>query len=792
MKFSESWLREWVNPQIDSAELVSRLTMAGLEVDSIEPVAPEFSGVVVGEITAIEPHPNADKLRVCRVAGGPQGEVQVVCGAPNARQGLKVPFATVGAQLPGDFRIRRAKLRDVESLGMLCAEKELGVSDADEGLWELPADAPVGDDLRVYLGLNDQMIEVDLTPNRGDCLSIRGLAREAGVVTDSDVTAAALEPVAADIADTFPVTLSAQEACPRYVGRVVRNINPGVETPLWMQEKLRRSGIRSIDPVVDITNYVLLELGQPMHAFDLDTLRGAIDVRMSTPGESLRLLDGSDVQLSADTLVIADAEKAVAMAGIMGGEETAVSPATRNIFLESAFFSPLAIAGKARSYGLHTDSSHRFERGVDTALQELAIERATALLLDIVGGEAGPISVVESPDCLPQAATITLRKARLEQQLGMEFESQAVETMMQRLGLQTLASDADGWEFKSPSWRFDLAIEADLVEEVARVHGYNRLPTATPASALEIRASNERALGLPQLREQLIARGYQEAISYSFVDPAVQKVLEPALEPVPVSNPISSDMSVMRTTLWSGLLPAVRYNLNRQKQRVRLFETGLRFLPGGELKQERVIAGAVTGAREAEGWASTKQAADFYDIKADVEALLNTGCNGADYRWQATAHPALHPGQSASVERDGELVGFVGKLHPLVQKELDISQPVFVFELCLEKLLDSDLPLFKDLSRFPEVRRDLAVIVDENLSSANLLKAVKDSAGDQLTTLKIFDVYQGKGVELHRKSVAMGLTFRHASRTLTEQEINDAVDRVVAELSEKFDASLRG
>ena len=796
MKFSESWLREWVSPDIDTAELVARLTMAGLEVDAVEPVAPAFSGVVVGEITAIKPHPNADKLRVCQVAfsskeKGPDGEVQVVCGAPNARLGLKVPFATVGAKLPGDFKIKKAKLRDVESFGMLCAEKELGVSDADEGLWELPADATVGENIRACMNLDDQLIEVDLTPNRGDCLSIRGLARETGVIGNSAVNEQACESVAATIDDIFPITLSAPEACARYAVRVIRNINPDAETPLWMREKLRRSGIRSIDPVVDVTNYVLLELGQPMHAFDLAKLQGGIDVRMATQGEALTLLDGSEVELNSDTLVIADQEKAVAMAGIMGGTGTAVSSETRDIFLESAFFAPLAIAGKPRNYGLHTDSSHRFERGVDASLQEQAIERATALLLDIVGGEPGLVTVVESEEHLPNRQVVTLRKERLEQQLGMTFEPSAVESMMSGLGLGLISSDEKGWAFEVPSWRFDIAIEADLVEEVARIHGYNHLPTSSVSSPLNIQAGDERVLSVSSLRQQLVARGYQEAISYSFVDPEVEKILSQDISPVVLANPIASDMGVMRTTLLSGLLPALRYNLNRQQSRVRLFETGLRFIKGSELRQERVITGVITGSRDPEGWSNSKAEVDFYDLKGDVEALLAVGQNADDFQWLGDNQPALHPGQCARLERKGELVGIIGKLHPQVQKALEINQAVYCFELVLEKLLDSELPAFEDISKFPEVRRDLAVIVDEKTPVSDLVNAVTKEVGEQLTDLKVFDVYQGKGVDNHRKSVAMGLTFRHASRTLAEEEINAEVDKVVNALEVQFSARLR-
>lgn len=793
MKFSESWLREWVNPSVDTEELVAQLTMAGLEVDAVEPVAPEFSGVVIGQIISAEQHPNADKLRVCQVAGGDAEVTQVVCGAPNAREGIKIPFATVGAKLPGDFKIKKAKLRDVESFGMLCGSDEVGLGEASEGLWELPADAPVGADLRDYLNLDDQIIEVDLTPNRGDCLSIRGLARETGVLNLSPVSEQSCDIVPASITDSFNIELQAPAACPRYACRVIKNVDVSAESPMWLQEKLRRSGVRSIDAVVDVTNYVMLELGQPMHAFDFAKLDGSIIVRMAEQGEKLRLLDGSEVELNADTLVIADQKKAVAMAGIMGGADTAVSSETRDIFLESAYFDPIAIAGRSRAYGMHTDSSHRFERGVDPKLQEVAIERATALLLDIVGGEVGPVSIVEIQGSLPQEAEVTLTRARLEQQLGLSLEDKQIEEMLERLGLNILSTSEAGWLCKAPSWRFDIAIEADLIEEVARIYGYNRLPTSTVSSELPIEVTPETKRELPRLRQQLVARGYREAITYCFVDPEVQKQLTPDIEAVVLANAIASDMSEMRTTLWSGLLPAVRHNLNRQQSRVRLFETGLSFVPeNGQLQQKSMIAGVITGSSTPESWVNDQVPVDFYDVKADVEALLKLSQVFDQFEFVKGNHPALHPGQCARIERQGELVGWLGQLHPRVHKALDLSQAVFVFELCLKPVLNDEIPAFKGLSKFPEVRRDLALIIDEDVSAGDLCHTVRQNAGGHLVDLKVFDVYQGKGIENNRKSIALGLTFRDSSRTLAEDEINVAVEEVVNALEKQHAASLRG
>jgi phenylalanyl-tRNA synthetase beta chain len=792
MKFSESWLREWVDPAIDSQALAHQLTMAGLEVDGVEPAAGDFSGVVVGEILACEPHPDADKLSVCRVSGSPEGEQQVVCGAPNARAGLKVPFALVGAELPGALKIKRAKLRGVESAGMLCAGDELGLSDEDDGLLELPADAPVGESLRDYLALDDTLIEVDLTPNRGDCLAIRGLAREVAVLCRLDQETPDLAPVPAAVEDRFPVSLDAGDKCPRYAGRVIRDIDIARPSPLWLVEKLRRCGVRSIDAVVDVTNYVMLELGQPLHAFDLDKLDGGIQVREAKQGEKLEMLDGATTEFRSGTLAIADGQGAVAMAGIMGGRATAVSAQTRDLFLESAFFNPLAIVGQARYYGLHTDSSHRFERGVDPALCKLAIERATALLLDIVGGKPGPVVVEELQEHLPRLATVQLSLARLRQQLAFSIEAGEVRDILVRLGLEVTAENAQGWTLTVPSWRFDLAIEADLVEEVARVYGYNRLPITTVKSALAIEPGREARLPLSAMRNVLVERGYREAITYSFVDPALQAKLNPGVQALPVANPIASDMAQMRTSLWPGLIRALRHNINRQQSRVRLFEAGLRFLPGETLRQEPMLAGLIYGERWPESWNHGREKVDFFDIKGDVEALLALTGEEDRFRFEPMEHPALHPGQSAAILKAGEPVGILGRLHPSLQKDLDLEQPVYLFDMQQEPLRETRIPSFREVSRFPGLRRDIAVIVDRAIAVQPLLDTVRRAAGPLLVDLKVFDVYEGKGIENNRKSVALGLTFQEESRTLNESEVNAAVNAVVDRLKEEHRASLRG
>ncbi|KJS76174.1 MAG: phenylalanyl-tRNA synthetase [Pseudomonas sp. BICA1-14] len=791
MKFSEQWLRSWVNPQVSREELVARLSMVGLEVDAVTPVAGSFSGVVVGEVLETVQHPDADKLRVCQVSNGSE-TFQVVCGAPNVRPGLKIPFAMIGAQLPGDFKIKKAKLRGIESNGMLCSETELQVGGDDSGLMELAGDAPVGTDFREYLGLDDASIEIGLTPNRGDCLSIAGLAREVGAIYGSLVSPVQFTVAPFHHDDTRPVEVLAPKACPRYLGRVVRNVDLSRPTPLWMVERLRRSDIRSIDAVVDVTNYVMLELGQPLHAFDLAEIKGGIRVRMAEEGEKLVLLDGQEIALRADTLVIADHQRALAIAGVMGGEHSGVSTATQNIFLESAFFDTIALAGKARSYGLHTDASHRYERGVDSQLARQAMERATSLLLDIVGGEAGPIIEVVSENDLPKVAPVTLRAERINQMLGLEMDGAEVVRLLASLGLEVTEEAKGRWQVGVPSHRFDISLEVDLIEELGRLYGYDRLPVRYPQARLAPEAKPEARAELPLLRRLLVARGYQEAITYSFIDPKLFELFSPGIKPLQLANPISADMAAMRASLWPGLVKALQYNLNRQQPRVRLFEAGLRFVGQlKELEQESMLAGVLTGSRQPEGWTNSREAVDFYDIKADVEALLAFAGNAGVYRFVAGEHPALHPGQTARIERDGRLVGFVGSLHPELASTLGIDQPVYMFELKLSEIAEGRMPSFTELSRFPEVRRDLAVLVGREIAAEDILSCIRDAAGENLTDLKLFDVYQGKGIDPLSKSMAVGLTWQHPSRTLNDDEVNGAMQKILTSLEERFNATLR-
>lgn len=791
MKFSEQWLRGWVSPQVSRDELVARLSMAGLEVDSVTPAAGEFSGVVVGEVLSTEQHPDADKLRVCQVSNGVE-TFQVVCGAPNVRPGLKIPFAMIGAELPGDFKIKKAKLRGVESNGMLCSQAELQIGEGNDGLMELPADAPVGQDIREYLDLDDASIEVDLTPNRGDCLSLAGLAREVGALYDAPVTRPVVASVPAVHDEVRSVEVLAPAACPRYLGRVIRNVDLSKPTPLWMVERLRRADVRSIDAAVDITNYVMLELGQPLHAFDLAEINGGIRVRMAEEGEKLVLLDGQEVTLRSDTLVIADHTRALAIAGVMGGEHSGVGESTRDVFLESAFFDQIAVAGKARSYGLHTDASHRYERGVDWQLAREAMERATGLLLDITGGEAGPIIETVSEQHLPRIAPVTLRAQRISQMLGMDMDPAEVERLLGALGLNISADGAGQWRVEVPSHRFDISLEVDLVEELARLYGYNRLPVRYPQARLAPQAKAEARSDLPELRRLLVARGYQEAITYSFIDPRQFELFNPGVEPLLLANPISNDMAAMRSSLWPGLVKVLQHNLNRQQDRVRLFESGLRFVGQLEgLKQEPMLAGVVCGSRLPEGWAQGRDGVDFFDVKADVEAVLGFAGALDAFTFVPGKHPALHPGQTARIEREGREVGHIGAIHPELSKALGLDRPVFVFELVLSEVALGKMPEFQELSRFPEVRRDLALLADREVAASAVLDVIRENAGEWLTDLRLFDVYQGKGIDPHRKSLAVGLTWQHPSRTLNDDEVNTATQNILTSLEQRLNATLR-
>ncbi|SAF65274.1 phenylalanyl-tRNA synthetase subunit beta [Enterobacter ludwigii] len=794
MKFSELWLREWVNTTLDSEALSNQITMAGLEVDGVEPVSGAFNGVVVGEVVECGQHPNADKLRVTKVNVGGDRLLDIVCGAPNCRQGLKVAVATVGAVLPGDFKIKAAKLRGEPSEGMLCSFSELGISDDHNGIIELPLDAPIGTDIREYLKLDDNTIEISVTPNRADCLGIIGVARDVAVLNQTELNVPEIVPVDATISDTLPIQVEAAEACPRYLGRVVKGINVKAPTPLWMKEKLRRCGIRSIDAVVDVTNYVLLELGQPMHAFDKDRIDGGIVVRMAKEGETLVLLDGTEAKLNADTLVIADHVKALAMGGIFGGEHSGVNDETQNVLLECAFFSPLSITGRARRHGLHTDASHRYERGVDPSLQHKAMERATRLLIDICGGEAGPVIDVTHEATLPKRATITLRRSKLDRLIGHHVADAQVSDILRRLGCD-VTEGQDEWKAVAPSWRFDMEIEEDLVEEVARVYGYNNIPDEPVQAGLVMGSHREADLSLKRVKTMLNDKGYQEVITYSFVDPKLQQMIHPGQEALILPSPISSEMSAMRLSLWTGLLGTIVYNQNRQQNRVRIFESGLRFVPDNQvnlgIRQDLMLAGAISGNRYEEHWDLAKGTVDFYDMKGDLEAILDLTGKLSEIEFRAEAIPALHPGQSAAIYLDGKRIGFIGVVHPELERKLDLNGRTIVFELEWSPVADRVIPQARDVSRFPANRRDIAVVVAENVPAADILAECKKVGVNQVVGVNLFDVYRGKGVAEGFKSLAISLILQDTSRTLEEEEIAATVAKCVEALKERFQASLR-
>ncbi len=788
MQISENWLREWVNPDIDTTTLIDRLTMAGLEVESVQPAGPKLSSVVVGEVVSLEQHPDADKLSLCQVSDG-SVKVPVICGASNVRQGMKVAFAKVGAQL-SDIKIKKAKLRGIESQGMLCSAAELKLAETSDGIFELPENAPVGVDIIEYLELKDQIIEIDLTPNRGDCLSIAGVARELSAITEVALTPLPNSTADWSINDTFPVELKAPKACPCYVGRIIRNIDPTAKTPIWMQEKLRRCGLRPISPVVDITNYVMMELGQPMHGFDFDKLEGGIRVRPAAVGEKISLLDGSEVECRADTLVIADHKKALALAGIMGGFDSSVQSDTTNIFFEAAFFSNIDIAGKARSYGMHTDSSHRFERGVDSKLQIRAMHRATELLTEIAGGEAGPVIDVLDTECLPQQPQIVLRYARVKRLLGIDVASEAVSNMLSGLQM-TVEVNENGWLVTPPSFRFDINIEADLIEEVGRMVGYNNIPGTREAAHVRMDSFSETQLGLNQIRDVLVEQGFYEAVTYSFVSPEFQAILDPGQAVLPLSNPISSDMSVMRTRLLPGLVQALQYNLKRQQSRVRLFESGLCFIPQeAELNQSPHIAAVITGNQFDEDWHGEAKKVDFFDIKGVLESILRLS-GEKNYRFRQTENSILHPGQGADIICKNSVIGFAGSLHPSVLASLHLNQPVFAFEIDLNSILSSVLPAFREISKYPSIRRDISLSVGVETSVQALIDCIFLLKSEILREVFVFDVYTGKEVRNNRKSVAFGLILQDFSRTLVDEDVEKLVDKVLAQLKNHYNAVLR-
>ncbi|MDH2512787.1 phenylalanine--tRNA ligase subunit beta [Acinetobacter baumannii] len=791
MKISENWLRTWVNPAIDSDTLSDQLTMLGLEVDELAPVAKPFTGVVVGEVLTVEQHPDADRLRVTTVNIGSGEPLQIVCGAPNVRAGMKAPVATIGAILPGDFKIKKGKLRGVESQGMLCGASEIDLEDKIDGLLELPADAPVGVNIREYLKLDDNVIDISITPNRGDCFSIRGIAREVAVINQLQMNEPEIKSVDATITDEKKVVISTDGA-PRYLGRVIKNVNVKAATPEWMEQALARSGIRTHSILVDVTNYVLMELGQPMHAFDLAKIEGTVHVRQAQPQEKLQLLNDQEVELQEDVMVIADDQKALAIAGIMGGLASSVTDDTTDIFLESAFFAPLAIAGRARRFGLHTDSSQRYERGVDFELPLIAMNRASQLIQELAGGEFGPITVAEKSDLLPKREAIELKQVQVDQLLGYKVAAEFITDALTRLGCEVTVQANGEWSVVPPSHRYDMAIYQDLIEEVARIDGYDNIQISLPSMDVQLAKYQDR-FEIAQLRQTVVTLGYQEAISFSFADAKLEKQLNPQVSPLMLANPISSDLAAMRSTLLSSLIPCVQYNLNRQQSRVRFFELGLRFdyqkaNSIQDLKQIPTLALVAVGSREPESWHAKPQPMDFFDFKGEVEEILAAGRVKVEY--VRSERPWLHPGQSAEILVDGQSIGYLGRLHPSLENELDLST-TWVAELDQAAVLQSYVSNFTELSRFPSVRRDIALLISDNINVRDIQQLIEKTGGELLDSTWLFDVYTGQGVEEGKRSLAFALLWQHPSRTLEDAEIKSGMDNIIQVLENTYQATLR-
>ncbi|WP_416040671.1 phenylalanine--tRNA ligase subunit beta [Acinetobacter lactucae] len=791
MKISENWLRTWVNPAIDSETLSDQLTMLGLEVDELAPVAKPFTGVVVGEVLTVEQHPDADRLRVTTVNIGSDEPLQIVCGAPNVRAGMKAPVATIGAVLPGDFKIKKGKLRGVESQGMLCGASEIDLEDKIDGLLELPADAPVGVNIREYLKLDDNVIDISITPNRGDCFSIRGIAREIAVINQLQMNEAEIKSVDATVADEKEVVISTDGA-PRYLGRVVKNVNVKAATPEWMEQALARSGIRTHSILVDVTNYVLMELGQPMHAFDLAKIEGTVHVRQAQPQEKLQLLNDQEVELQEDIMVIADDQKALAIAGIMGGLASSVTDDTTDIFLESAFFAPLAIAGRARRFGLHTDSSQRYERGVDFELPLIAMNRASQLIQELAGGEFGPITVAEKTDLLPKREAIDLKQTQVDQLLGYQVAGEFIADALTRLGCEVTVKAEGEWSVVPPSHRYDMAIYQDLIEEVARIDGYDNIQISLPSIDVQLAKYQDR-FEIAELRQTIVSLGYQEAISFSFADAKLEKQLNPKVNPLMLANPISSDLAAMRSTLLSSLIPCVQYNLNRQQSRVRFFELGLRFDYQNaksieDLKQIPTLALVAVGSQQPESWHVKPQPMDFFDFKGEIEEILAAGRVKVEY--VRSERSWLHPGQSAEILVDGQSIGYLGRLHPSLENELDLST-TWVAELDQTAVLQSYVSNFTELSRFPSIRRDIALLISDNINVRDIQQLIEKTGGELLNSTWLFDVYTGQGVEEGKRSLAFALLWQHPSRTLEDAEIKSGMDNIIQVLENTYQATLR-
>jgi len=800
MKITEVWLREWVNPPITLEKLAEKLTLSGLEVEEIAPVVAEkFSNVVIGEVLHVEKHPEADRLKVCQVNIGQEETLTIVCGASNVRASMKVPVAMVGAVLPNHIRISRSKIRNIVSQGMLCSASELGLTLEAPGIYELPSDAPIGEAIWEYLQLSDHIVDIAITPNRGDCLSLLGMATEVSALTECPLIKPEMPALSPSVPDQIPIAIQAEKACPRYVGRVIRNVKADAITPIWMQERLRRAQIRTISAVVDIMNYVMLELGQPMHAFDLQEINGGIQVRFAQANEQLTLLDGQNTALQSDTLVIADDKNPLAIAGIMGGLDSSVTLLTKDLFLESAYFSPEVIAKTIRQFGLNSESSYRFERGIDPTITVKAMERASALLLEIVGGEAGPIVDVIHEKELPRPRIIILRAGQLTKILGMTIPAPNVESILLRLGF-SYERMTEGWQVEVPERRTDITLEVDLIEEIIRLFGYHQLPLSETYASLHITTPDESQTKSTHITPILRDLGYQEIITYSFVSSRMQQLLDPLLVPKKLLNPMSSDMEVMRTTLWPGLIETLLYNRNRQQLRARFFEIGYRFIPEKTAfndpltayLQQKVVSGLISGSAFPEQWGIASRSVDFFDLKGDIEYIFSQIGHLNDFVFKPTEHPATHPGQTAAIYYNDQWIGIMGALHPAVLQMFDLTETVLVFELLLNELPLGSCNQVMPISKFPEIRRDIAIFINESIPLRSIQDTIYDVGGELLKEVSVFDVYQGKGVQNHQKSIALALTLQHSSRTLVDEEVAGVIDRVITELKTRFAAELRG
>ena len=789
MKISENWLREWVNPKITTDELVEQLTMLGLEVDAALAAAGDFSKVVIAEILSIEKHPDADKLNICQVDAGTSENLQIVCGAPNARKGLKSALAMIGAVLPGNFKIKKSKLRGQESNGMLCSNIELGLSDDHSGILELPSDAPVGTDIREYFELNDAIIDIDLTPNRADCFCVKGIAIDVACLNEMPLTMPVIEPVDATIDDKIEVKLTAKQQSPRYLCRVINNIDNTKQTPIWMQEKLRRSGIRAIHPVVDVTNYVMLELGQPMHGFDKASIDGAIEVKMASKGDKFTLLDGKEVVLDESYLMIADNQKYLAIAGVMGGLNSGCNQGTKDIVLESAYFNPATIMGKSRDLGIFTESALRFERGVDAYLQEQAMHRATQLILAICGGEVGPVIEAKAEECIPQAKTITLTADKLKRVLGFTVDKQKVTSILEGLNMQVEEGE-DSWKVIAPTSRFDMDIEEDLIEEVVRLIGYDKMPSQNLFGDSIIMQLPEAIISTNYIKNQLTTLGYTEVINYSFVSRKQLETLNVAEGSIALKNPLTEEFAIMRTSLLPGMLETVKYNLRRQNESVKLFESGHVFHKDECIVEDEKLIGICTGKRHLEHWSMSKENIDFFDIKGDLENLLaNTK---ASYYFVKSSLDYLHPGQQAEIKLGGNSIGWIGQVHPQICHKIGIKKPVYAFELFINNIKQSTLPSFKEISKFPSVRRDIAMIANNDISYQEIKTLVVKETGDLLKNIFVFDEYQGENIRVGNRSLAIGIVLQQNNSTFEDKEVDKLMAKVVSSLKVNLGVEIRG